>query len=291
MKGVIGVESTPGRGSTFWFEIEAPFVPTAVTGARFSGLRLLLAARPSLSCESLQCCLRRWDVNVEVCASPEEFVRRRAEPVFDGVIVDPDFCALEELRGDELILANRTLRQLWVSLGHSGDRCICLPLRAKQLANVLGTLDAVAAPRPDGRPDAARLTSKPNEGAGLRVLIVEDNAVNQRVAQRLLLLRGYTVEVAGNGALGVEAARNGGFDVILMDCQMPVLDGFQATRQIRALETSGRRTPIIALTAGVLANDRDKCVAAGMDDLLLKPFHPEQLYETVLRWALHPALK
>jgi hypothetical protein len=195
------------------------------------------------------------------------------------------------LQGGEIVLANRTLRQHWIKMGHSGDRCIGLPVRTKQLATVLAKIQSVAVPGSPSLPDPGQSVADPTEGVGLRILVIEDNLVNQKVAERLLLLRGYSVKIAANGALGVEVARGGEFDAILMDCQMPVMDGYEATRQIRSSEPSGRRTPIIALTASVFAEDHAKCIEAGMDDLLLKPFRPEQLYDIVRRWTLQPALK
>jgi signal transduction histidine kinase/CheY-like chemotaxis protein len=121
--------------------------------------------------------------------------------------------------------------------------------------------------------------------AGLRVLLAEDNAVNQKVARALLEHAGCRVEVAADGQLAVEMQRRGAYDLILMDCQMPELDGFDATRAIRAQEPPGCRVPIIALTANALDTDRARCLEAGMDAYLSKPVEREALLEAVARWS------
>ena len=116
------------------------------------------------------------------------------------------------------------------------------------------------------------------------MLLAEDNAVNQRVAERLLQKLGYSVELVANGEEAIAAASEGSFDAILMDCQMPIVDGFEATGAIRALESDAARVPIIALTAEALAGDRERCLRAGMDDYLSKPVRIEQLQATLARW-------
>jgi CheY-like chemotaxis protein len=117
------------------------------------------------------------------------------------------------------------------------------------------------------------------------LLLVEDNLVNQKVAARFLERLGCTVEVAGNGAEGVAAATARHFDIILMDVQMPVMDGVTATRKIREMET-WRKTPIIALTANAMAGERERCAAAGMDDYLTKPIEVERLRAILSRYGL-----
>src|SRR5690606_35385361 len=121
---------------------------------------------------------------------------------------------------------------------------------------------------------------EPDSLQGIRVLLVEDNEINQQVAQELLTGAGAEVEVAANGALGVEAALRGGHDIVLMDCQMPVMDGFDATRKIRAVRDA-RSLPVIAMTANAMTGDRERCLEAGMNDHLPKPIDPAHLYATI----------
>ena len=157
--------------------------------------------------------------------------------------------------------------------------CLAKPVRR---ANLHKTLVRILADLP---PDTRMLSAlKPGEGPtaarlGLNVLLVEDNPVNQAVARGMLEQLGCEVTVAGDGVLGASAFEGGQFDLVLMDCQMPTLDGFGATARIRAYEQAvdWPRTPVVALTANALEGDREKCLQAGMDGYLSKPFTREQL--------------
>jgi CheY-like chemotaxis protein len=115
------------------------------------------------------------------------------------------------------------------------------------------------------------------------VLVVEDNLVNQRVVLRLLEKLGYPAEIVDNGRKGVDAVLESEYSLVLMDCQMPVMDGLEATREIRMRE-SDRRTPIVALTAGAMKTDQTNCMDAGMDGFLTKPIDVNQLAEVLLEW-------
>ncbi len=127
--------------------------------------------------------------------------------------------------------------------------------------------------------------------ATCRILLVEDNEVNRTIATKLLEKRGHVVIAVENGALAVEATANDHFDVVLMDIQMPVMDGLTATVEIRTREhTTGAHIPIVAVTAHALDEDRKRCLAAGMDDYLTKPIRSSDLFATVLRFAPSPAL-
>jgi CheY-like chemotaxis protein len=123
-------------------------------------------------------------------------------------------------------------------------------------------------------------------GMGGDILVVEDNLINQQVALGILQIQGYRVSVANNGREALDAYAQGAFDLILMDCQMPEMDGFEATVQIRKREqtSGGRRVPIVALTANAMAQDREECLNAGMDDHLAKPFSMQTMQEMLDRW-------
>jgi CheY-like chemotaxis protein len=122
------------------------------------------------------------------------------------------------------------------------------------------------------------------------VLLAEDNAINQRIAVRLLQKLGLVVDAVANGREAVEAVKEREYDLILMDCQMPGIDGFEATKIMRKLEPGTHRTPICALTANAMEGDRERCLAAGMDDYICKPVDLEKLRETVARWIQRPAI-
>jgi CheY-like chemotaxis protein len=126
------------------------------------------------------------------------------------------------------------------------------------------------------------MVSAPEDGE-LRILVVEDNPINQMLARRLLERLGHNVQVAPDGAAGVEKVRTGDFDLVFMDCQMPVMDGYAATAGIRALGDKAH-VPIIALTANAMEGDRERCLQAGMDDYLAKPVSPAELEDAIRRW-------
>jgi CheY-like chemotaxis protein len=144
------------------------------------------------------------------------------------------------------------------------------------------------APRTELQALAAAVSPAPPAvvSRSLRVLLAEDNAVNQKLAVRLLEKKGHSVFVAGDGLQAVEAHARETFDLILMDVQMPEMGGYEATAQIRQREhATGERVPIIALTAHALTGDRERCLEAGMDDYLTKPIEPAKLYAALEKWG------
>jgi len=152
------------------------------------------------------------------------------------------------------------------------------PVRQARLESCIADVLGTASP---GRP--APVAALPPTAGG-RILVVEDNPVNQRVAILLLRKLGHRADAVANGVEAIEASRRIRYDVILMDCQMPEMDGYAATRAIRAAETPDARVPIVAMTAGVLQEDRERCLAAGMDDYLAKPVREAELANMLARW-------
>jgi CheY-like chemotaxis protein len=144
-----------------------------------------------------------------------------------------------------------------------------------------------SAPQPEtNNDDTAVVLAPAPRHERRRLLLAEDNQVNQEVALGILKIEGYEVTVASNGLRAVEAYSSAAFDLVLMDCHMPEMDGFEATRTIRALESQRRlkRVPIIALTANAMQQDREECLNAGMDDHLSKPYSRMQMREVLERW-------
>jgi CheY-like chemotaxis protein len=133
----------------------------------------------------------------------------------------------------------------------------------------------------------SRVASRiPSVFAGRQALLVEDNPINQKVGVRLLEKLGFGVALAGDGREAIRELEEGAFDIVLMDCQMPVMDGLEAARRIRASEGAGRRIPIIAMTAHALEGDRQACLDAGMDEYLSKPVRPEELRQALEKLLL-----
>jgi len=158
-------------------------------------------------------------------------------------------------------------------------------LEAIQLA--LGT-----AAREEAQPTLVTRHTLRESRKQLRILLAEDNAVNQVLAVRLLEKQGHTVTVAGDGRVALAALEKQAFDLVLMDVQMPVMDGFEATAGIRSQEkATGAHIPIIAMTAHAMKGDRERCLAAGMDGYIAKPIQPKELYETLERFLSTPVVK
>jgi CheY-like chemotaxis protein len=168
--------------------------------------------------------------------------------------------------------------------------CLPKPLRGAALHQTVGSLfpESAAHPLPTEQPE------EPCEGLdALDVLLVEDNPVNLEVGMGMLEKLGCRITTAGNGREALGAMQEHRFDVVLMDCQMPEMDGFDATRERRRIERADRLEPavIIALTANAVSGDRERCLAAGMDDYLAKPFTLVQISEMLRRWSTsRPAL-
>jgi CheY-like chemotaxis protein len=173
----------------------------------------------------------------------------------------------------------------WVVIVPFGRWLVDLPDTATVVTKPVRRAGLLAAlgPGDSGRGPTGQRATAPNQPLRGRVLLVEDNPVNRRVGVKMLERLGLAADVAENGRAALEALGRQHYDVVLMDCQMPELDGFEATRSIRA-RGAPRRIPIIALTADAMPGDRDKCLAAGMDDYLAKPIKREGLRAALVRW-------
>jgi signal transduction histidine kinase/DNA-binding response OmpR family regulator len=264
--GEIGVTSEPGRGSEFRFTIALRGGgPAPSPQPWLAGKRAVVVERSPAVREALAETLAAWSMRVAAFASLAE-ARAAGEARVDLWVVD---AALDDGAGDpraseapRLLIA--TMHRLGEAMRRVGPSAvISKPIKRSQLHDALQRIFGGA-----GQATRAAATSTPSPA---RVLLVEDSPVNQRVALRMLDVLGYRADVAGDGAEAVRAARRRPYDVILMDLQMPVLDGIGATREIRAGEPAGPPPWIIAMTAEALSGDEARCRAAGMNDYVAKP--------------------
>ena len=327
MGGSIGVESEPGRGSTFWFEIPMLKAAGDIQGTRsdLNGARILLLSTDAGLRQRLGQAAPGWGVTLTQTETTQDALTRLRTALsrgatwsFDLMLVD-----LNSVRSTAIALhrnLRRTpeledLRVVYLQGDEPAAAELAQGPHAMMLSRAIGGaelrssltnfLSAQAAARPeDDAPAAPERTlvtgagDEPGEAGAPRtgrlrgrILLVEDNPVNLMVAQRLVGLLGLTCETADNGAKALERMVQGNLDLVLMDCQMPVKDGYTASREWRQHEVAQglARLPIIAMTANAMAGDRQKCLDAGMDDYLSKPVDRRLLEATIARWLQHRA--
>jgi two-component system, sensor histidine kinase and response regulator len=310
----VGVASVVGQGSCFWFTL--PLEPASHAEQRVDltrlGKRVLVVDDNATTRRVLTAQLHHAGYEVtsaETGAAALACLRQavgECQP-FEAVLVDLELPDMDAATLGQHIMRSPQLSQARIvvltPLDRRGETArfaelgfaahLHKPVRAREL---LAGLDRVLAKEArewhlQSQPIVTRssLTTAARRCRG-NVLLVEDNAVNQKVAVRFLERMGCTVRVADNGAEGVKAYREGRFDIVLMDLQMPVMDGLTATRAIRTLEGEGRATPIVALTANAMTGQIDRCLQAGMNGFLSKPLEISRLQEVLERHGLSAAL-
>ena len=312
MGGTVGVDSRVGDGSTFWFTARLDVSASQLAGEwdedgdGLRGRKVLVVDDNAINREVVLGHASGWGMTAESAASGAEAIEmlyhaakgRRPYgivlldmrmPGMDGIELTRAVRGAAELKDVRIVMltsinqvaATRAAREAGV------DRYVVKPVRKAQLFGAMRLALGLVAEQSD----AANEPHDPSAAlAGLRVLLVEDNPVNQDVAKAILRRLGCAVDVAGGGAEGIRAATTGAYDIVLMDCQMPEIDGYEAAGRIRAWEANQpskgqRRLPIIALTANAMTGSRESCLAAGMDDFMSKPFTRSALQAMLERWA------
>ncbi len=306
MDGAIGVRSAVGQGSTFWFT--AIFEKQPVTGdlqieLDLSQYRALVIADPSTNRDALCRYLQSWKIENDTANNSEEALAKlqaaslgRCEyhvAILDKNVGGVDGVLLaEHIKADAALTATKTILLTAPGDGFESSRdlqkgihqFLVKPIRKSQLFDALACLASRTYDIPE-EPVASSLPTNAAVVSKLRILLAEDNAINCKVALAMLKKIGYAADVVNNGVEVLASLQKEQYDLILMDCQMPEMDGYEATHRIRELERDGRpKTTIIAMTAHAMHGDREKCLAVGMDDYLSKPVDLNELDAVIKKW-------
>jgi PAS domain S-box-containing protein len=307
MGGRLGLVSAPGSGSTFSFELSlARPVQDSVRPARYAsrsliGQRALIVDDNATNRLILRRQLTAWGVETVEAADGYEALALCAAAVeddrlFDFGVVDLNMPGMDGVALASDLKADPTTAPMTLFLlSSSGARfgpgetdlqgfaaSLTKPVRSSELFDCL-----VVSLGDDLDVDPSTPAGVPLVGAGTTglILLVEDNKMNQLVGSKVLERLGYRYEIANHGGEALSALASGSYDAVLMDCQMPEMDGYEATAEIRRLEGADRHTPIIAMTAAAMDGDRERCFAAGMDDYITKPVRMEAVAQVLSRWV------
>jgi PAS domain S-box-containing protein len=294
--GEIRLESQEGVGSTFRFALDVPIGATAMpaTCEGPSGHRILAIAPHPWRQAALRHYAAAWGSDIRIAATTDQATERLLIEDWQPDVVVIDWMAHTQDRSGPsstppdtwgvpavLLLPVRLRRQRAAKLAEGYSDCVLEPVLPSQLGQRLAAV-ITAPPQPaDVSAPAGRIMA--NAGYPGRVLVVDDNAINLKMAQRMLEKLGCSVETAIGGGEAVAKVERTRYDLVLMDCQMPEIDGYQATRAIRQMPT-GQNVPVIAITAYALPGDRERCLQAGMNDYLSKPVRRHSLQGMLDRW-------
>jgi two-component system sensor histidine kinase/response regulator len=305
MGGRIGVASVPSEGSTFWFTGRFKKDHDGEATSKHStlaGVRALLLDSNELNRLVLRRHLTASSVSVEEVSSADAALGalRRAHAdgrPFDVIVLEMQLMSTDGISVARTIHADPLIRETPVVLvtaigrrksdieffkSEGIDTFVMKPVRRAQLTSALNSVVAGAPARPAAA--GVRHHTEEEQPTKKQILIVEDNVVNQKVAIGQLRNLGYDADVVGSGTEALEVIRSQSYDLIFLDCQMPDIDGYDVARTIRSMETAGRHVPIVAMTAHTMDGEREKCLAAGMDDYLTKPVSMQRLGGVLVRW-------
>jgi signal transduction histidine kinase/DNA-binding response OmpR family regulator len=313
MGGQVELKSVLGEGSTFAVTVrletveDAPARKDASIVESLEGLNVLIVDDNATNRSILLQHAIEWQMGMENAANGAEaldllYTAAQNGRLFDVAIIDMRMPVMDGIELVRAIKADATFAGLKIIMLTSLDAapdiqralalgveyCLTKPVRADELRATIAAVSGVAAlPSPPPSQITKSATTTLEAAITARVLLVEDNAINREIALAMLEDTGYRVTVAEDGLRGLAAYRDGEFEVVLMDCQMPVMDGFEAVRHLRALEleTGRPRTPVLALTANAISGDRERCLAAGMDEHIAKPFTRVRLLAVLAHWT------
>lgn len=312
MGGEIGVDSVPGQGSRFWFKLKVKQAPDISNERRvdlkprLKGMRILAVDDNDINRCILVAQTKSWGIICDTASNGIDALTMLTKAAksgkkYDLILLDYNMPEMNGLELAENIRASKTIRNIpllmLTSLGLPVSReeldklniqsCLTKPVRQSKLYEAIIAILVNTPPDKQMRPQDASHRKQTAIAKKARLLLAEDNAINQQVAVHVLQRLGYNqIDIANNGYEVIKLISNQSYDLILMDCQMPEMDGYEATKKIRRLKTLGKRnsTPIIAMTAHALKGDRELCLKAGMNDYITKPINIPELEKALARW-------